>query len=179
MKLILRSTVLLGVIGVIGYGFHLFSESEIENNLDIVENGRVTLPKEIWDANENNVSSSKLKGKFIGLYFSASWCGPCRLFTPKLVEFRDHNTNDFEVLLISSDGSAKAQSNYMKKYNMPWFALKNQSEAARNLSLSLEVEYIPYLVVLDPSGNVITKEGKKDITTFGNNALESWKERAE
>ena len=83
-----------------------------------------------------------------------------------------YNTNDFEVILISSDGSAKAQSNYMKKYNMPWFALKNQSEAARNLSLSLEVEYIPYLVILDPSGNVITKEGKKDITTF-NNALES------
>ena len=78
MKLLLRSTIVLGVIGVIGYGFHLFSESEIENNLDIVENGRVTLPKEIWDANENNVSSSKLKGKFIGLYFSASWCGPCR-----------------------------------------------------------------------------------------------------
>ena len=69
MKLILRSTVLLGVIGVIGYGFHLLSKSKIENNFDVVENGRVTLPKEIWDANENNVSSSKLKGKFLGLYF--------------------------------------------------------------------------------------------------------------
>ena len=57
MKLILRSTVLLGVIGVIGYGFHLLSKSKIENNFDVVENGRVTLPKEIWDANENNVSS--------------------------------------------------------------------------------------------------------------------------
>jgi hypothetical protein len=65
----------------------------------------------------------------------------------------------------------------MKKYNMPWLAMKNQSEAARNISLSLDVEYIPYLVVLDPEGKVVTKKGKEDIASLGTDAFLSWQEK--
>ena len=51
----------------------------------------------------------------MGLYFSASWCPPCRTFTPKLVEFHKANKDKFEVLLVSADNSSKAQANYMHK----------------------------------------------------------------
>ena len=78
------------------------------------------------------------------------------------------------MVLVGSDGSAKAQANYMKKYKMPWLALKNQSDEARELSLSLDVEYIPYLIVLDPDGNVVTKSGKQDISRLGPEAFSSW-----
>jgi hypothetical protein len=67
----------------------------------------------------------------------------------------------------------------MKKYKMPWLALKNQSDKARELSLSLKVEYIPYLIVLDPDGNVVTKNGKEDIARLGSDAFASWQEAAE
>jgi hypothetical protein len=42
------------------------------------------------------------------------------------------------------------------------------------LSLSLNVEYIPYVIVLDPDGNVVTKNGKEDIARLGPDALASW-----
>ena len=38
-----------------------------------------------YDRDGNSVTLDDLKGKYIGLYFSASWCGPCRRFTPKLI----------------------------------------------------------------------------------------------
>ena len=177
MKIFFRSILVLSFIGVLSYGFHLFSKSEDTKKSNTVLNGQFFLPRNLLDTQGNTVSSDKLEGKYLGLYFSASWCGPCRTFTPKLVKFRDQNIESFEVILVGSDGSAKAQANYMKKYNMPWFALENQSEAARNLSLSLDVEYIPYLVILDPQGNLITKKGKQDIASMGKNAFLSWKER--
>ena len=177
MKNSFRFTLALTFIGVLGYGFHLFSQSEEEENEKVGVSGKISLPDNLLDANGIEISSNELAGKFVGLYFSASWCGPCRSFTPKLVKFRDQHVEKFEVVLVGSDGSGKAQANYMKKYNMPWLAMQNQSDAARNISLSLDVEYIPYLVVLDPNGKVVTKKGKEDIASLGKDALLSWQEK--
>ena len=169
-----RLLLTFGFIGALTYGLLLFSQSQQESVSSSEEVGKVTLPSELLSADGSPVSSDRVKGKYIGLYFSASWCGPCRTFTPKLVKFRDQHIENFEVVLVGSDGSAKAQANYMKKYKMPWLALKNQSEKARELSLSLNVEYIPYVIVLDPDGNVVTKNGKEDIARLGSDALASW-----
>ena len=174
MKNPLRILLTLGFIGVLTYGIHLFSQSQEVAKETTLPGKKVTLPSELLDTDGNEVLLDEIKGKYIGLYFSASWCGPCRTFTPKLVQFRDQNEENFEVVLVGSDGSAKAQANYMKKYKMPWLALKNQSDEARELSLSLDVEYIPYLIVLDPDGNVVTKSGKQDISRLGPEAFSFW-----
>ena len=34
------------------------------------------------------VSAASLAGKVVGFYCSASWCGPCRSFTPRLAQVR-------------------------------------------------------------------------------------------
>ena len=170
------------LVGAFSYAFHLFSkpESRIKEKLsESTVNGKIILPSNLLDVHGNVVSSEEIEGKYIGLYFSASWCGPCRSFTPKLIKFKEEHNANFEVILIGSDGSAKAQANYMKKYKMPWLALKNQSDAARGLSQALDVEYIPYLVVLNPDGEVVTKNGKADIARLGLSAFSAWKELEE
>ena len=72
--------------------------------------------------------------------------------------------------------SAKAQKNYMKKYKMPWLALINQSAPARKISSQLEVEFIPYLVVLNQDGKVLTKNGKNDVVRLGEKAFSFWQQ---
>ena len=179
MKIFPRILLAFLLAGAFSYAFHLFSkpESRAEEKLSESEvNGKIVLPSNLLDVNGNEVSSEEVEGKYIGLYFSASWCGPCRSFTPKLIKFKEEHNANFEVILIGSDGSAKAQANYMKKYKMPWLALKNQSDGARKLSRTLGVEYIPYLVVLNPDGEVVTKNGKADIARLGLSAFSAWKE---
>ena len=58
---------------------------------------------------------------------------------------------------------------------MPWFAMINQSEAAKQASKRLNVEYIPYLVIIDPSGKVVSKEGVKEVRTLKKAAMGLWK----
>jgi thiol-disulfide isomerase/thioredoxin len=136
---------------------------------------KVSLPDELLDAAGKAVSGETLSGKYVGLYFSASWCPPCRTFTPKLVEFHKANRDKFEVLLVSADNSEKAQANYMKKYMMPWLAVKHQSIAANLLVKKMGVSGIPYLVVLAPDGSVVTKDGRGDVDSMGDKAFLKWK----
>ena len=139
------------------------------------ESDVIIIPETLLNIDGESVSSNQLKNKYIGLYFSASWCGPCRKFTPRLVEFRNRFQDDFEVILIGADGSAKAQANYMKKYSMPWLAMKNQSPEAKQASKLSGVEFIPYLVIINSSGKIISKNGKAEISTRGSEAMEYWK----
>lgn len=73
-------------------------------------------------------STSNVQGDVIGLYFSASWCGPCQRWTPQLAQFyknfahRPGNGGKFEVVFISADKSeADALAYYREK--MPWLML--------------------------------------------------------
>ena len=136
---------------------------------------KVSLPEELLNAGGKAVSGETLSGKYVGRYFSASWCPPCRTFTPKLVEFHKANKDKFEVLLVSADNSEKAQANYMKKSMMPWLAVKHQSIAANLLVKKMGVSGIPFLVILAPDGSVVTKDGRGDVDSMGDKALLKWK----
>ena len=182
MKSNIKITASISLFAVFTYGFHLFSKNGDEpsaSNNKVLENDGIVLPDVLLDSKGNEVSVNIVKDKYVGLYFSASWCGPCRSFTPKLIDFKNKHADNFEVVLIGSDGSAKAQQNYMKKYKMPWLALINQSAAAREISSQLEVEFIPCLVVLNQDGKVLTKNGKNDVVRLGEKAFSFWQQKEE
>lgn len=44
--------------------------------------------EKLLSADGREVSASDLKGKTVGLYFSAGWCQPCKVFTPQLIQVR-------------------------------------------------------------------------------------------
>ena len=97
--------------------------------------------------------------KLIGLYFSAEWCGPCRKFTPQLVDYYKRvapEHPEFEIVFFSSDRSQYAMEKYMRDENMPWLAidfakLKDKAALRKNAG-----DGIPSLVLVDSSGNTIS-----------------------
>jgi nucleoredoxin len=106
------------------------------------------------------VDAQTLNGKYTALYFSASWCGPCKNFTPKLIEAYNkvkETRDDFEVVFVSADRDQKAFDSYFGK--MPWLSLP-YSERGRESDLNelFSVEGIPHLVMVDPNGKIINKD---------------------
>jgi len=109
-----------------------------------------------------------LKGKKLGFYFSASWCGPCRGFTPTLVEvYNELSPNgDFEVVFVSADEDEEAFKSYFSK--MPWLAIPfSDSETRSRLDELFNVNGIPHLALLDEAGKVITEDGVDIIRDYG------------
>ena len=97
--------------------------------------------------------------KYFAIYRSASWCGPCRTFTPELVSWynRKKSARDkFEVIFVSSDRSEDDMANYMKEDKMPWPALEYSKVSKRSPITGIGGRGIPDLVVIDTDGNVLS-----------------------
>jgi cytochrome c biogenesis protein CcmG/thiol:disulfide interchange protein DsbE len=57
------------------------------------------------DLSGNKVALSSYKGKAVLINFWATWCGPCKLETPWIIELRNkYASQGFEVLGISTEG---------------------------------------------------------------------------
>ncbi len=107
------------------------------------------------------------KKKLIALYFSAHWCGPCRKFTPELVEFYKRVAPahpEFDIIFISKDRSAAAMETYMREAQMPWPAIAFSKIAEKEGLAKYAGNGIPCLVLLDAEGKVISHS--YDGTTF-------------
>jgi nucleoredoxin len=109
--------------------------------------------------------ASALKGKkYLAVYFSASWCGPCRKFTPQLVDWyngRKAHLDQFDVIFVSQDKSKEEMLEYMKQDRMPWPALKFASASSSPLE-KYSGRGIPCLVVIDQQGKVLSHSYKGD-----------------
>lgn len=99
------------------------------------------------------------------LYFSASWCGPCRQFTPMLIDFYGkHSTSKkFEVVFVSSDQDESSFDAYFKK--MPWLAIPFDNEEVRDsLSTKYKIRGIPALIAVDAkSGALVTDSAREEL----------------
>src|SRR5688572_24399456 len=129
-------------------------------------------PGGLVNAQGEKVSPEVLKGKLVCLYFSASWCGPCKFVTPKLVTFRDRYKDFVEVVLVSQDRSEAEQFKYMEQNNMRWPAVRWADARAKeaNEPKKLMGKYqgwgIPKLVVFSRSGEVLDDEAATNIRSL-------------
>jgi len=142
---------------------------------------------QLLDTTGAAVSREKLTGKYLGIYFSAHWCGPCRYFTPKLQAFRDANREEFEVVFISLDLDRKNRNpaahlakkkEYMESAKMDWYTIHRNYGSAHALLNKTGKRGIPTLVVFSPEGKYITNDGKNDLNKSPLAALASWKRMA-
>lgn len=121
-------------------------------------------------------TNAVLGGKVVGIYFSAHWCGPCRQFTPMLMEFYKEFSaaKNFEIVFASSDRDQAAFDSYFS--DMPWSALPfDQRGLKEKLSQKFGVQGIPTLVWIDENGVLLTKNGREKVMTDRSAASFPWR----
>lgn len=93
---------------------------------------------------------------FLLVYYSASWCPPCKAFTPELMSFYTKMKGDypdlFELLLFSFDRKEIDMLNYMKAFKMPWPAIAYKERSNIKYLEGYESPAIPALILIDQNG---------------------------
>jgi cytochrome c biogenesis protein CcmG/thiol:disulfide interchange protein DsbE len=98
------------------------------------------------DLSGKKVSLANYKGKAVLINFWATWCAPCKIETPWLIELRNKYAGEgFEIIGISTEGDD------LKKDDKAGWA---QDKAA--IGKFVEQEHVPYPMLVD--GDSISQE---------------------
>jgi nucleoredoxin len=121
-----------------------------------------------------------LSCKVIGLYFSASWCPPCRMLTPIIAQMYSEVNQDhkqFEIIYVSSD---RDEETYLENFEeMPWKAISfSETEFMRRLGQELKVYGIPHLVVMNSKLEIIDNRARITFNEKGKDSFAYWEELA-
>lgn len=118
------------------------------------------------DLSGKKVSLADYKGKAVLLNFWATWCGPCKLETPWLIELRNkYAAQGFEVVGISTEGDDLAASDkegwahdktaiadFVKQMKVPYPILINGDSLATAYG---GLDAMPTSFFIDRSGTII------------------------
>ncbi len=101
-----------------------------------------------------------LRGKvFLLVYYSASWCPPCKAFTPELLQFYTKMKKDygdlFELILYPLDRKEIDMLNYMKAFKMPWPALAYKERDKLSYLKGYQTPAIPGLILIHQNGLIL------------------------
>ncbi|MBN2344772.1 MAG: TlpA family protein disulfide reductase [Candidatus Aminicenantes bacterium] len=104
------------------------------------------------------VTLSDLKGRVVLLDFWATWCPPCRVEVPHLLEvYRGFRDKGFVLISISLDRDLAAARAFVREKGMDWVHIIDE-EAGREIAEMYQVQYIPSTFLIDRRGKVVASQ---------------------
>jgi peroxiredoxin len=127
---------------------------------DAKNNGLGTVMADFTQADTagNPVSLSSLRGKFVLIDFWASWCRPCRMENPNVVEaYNRYKDKNFTVLGVSLDRGRPEWIDAIKMDNLTWTHVSDLKFWGNAVAQQFQIQSIPQNFLIDPQGKIVGK----------------------
>ena len=117
------------------------------------------------DPNGKMISLSSFRGKYVLVDFWASWCKPCRMENPNVVNaYAQFKNRNFTVLGVSLDQEGE-KDEWMKavmKDNLTWTQVSDLQFWNSPVVSLYNIQGIPFNVLVDPTGKIIAESLRGD-----------------
>jgi peroxiredoxin len=110
------------------------------------------------DVADKPLSIAGYKGKVVLVDFWATWCRPCVMELPNVLEtYKKHHAKGFEIIGISLDKDKEKLTNFTKAKEMTWQQFFDGKMWENKLAVKYGVRSIPMTYLLDTEGKIIGK----------------------
>ncbi|WP_199120294.1 TlpA disulfide reductase family protein [Pedobacter sp. ASV28] len=154
-----------------GEGIMAIYKKQIADGIEMIkrnEMGKKAMDFKTIDINNDSISLSQFKGKYVLLDFWATWCVPCREKTPHMIDlYNQYKSKDFVIIGIADDDyRLDAWKKAVKEDKLPWINIlrgQDKEKASRSipnkndLSELFGVHVLPTLILLDKDGKIIDR----------------------
>lgn len=139
--------------------------------------------KFINNKNEEIDPQEVYKCKIICLFFTASWCSPCEMFSKELYEvYSEGNQGEklLEIIQINYEKNDQLNINNaninMKQIlgDKPWIFIPLNDAKIEDLTKRFSIETIPVFIVMDQNGKIISQTARADIVKDGPKVVDKW-----
>ena len=158
MPKFLKITLLVGIaLVVIGF---IYLKSKSANSGDPAPE----INAELVDGSSFKLSD--LKGNYVLLSFWGSWCGPCRVKSPALIDFYQKYKSKIEVVSVALEKNAPAGIAAAKQDGFTWkHQIVEQSQFVMLSSTAQDygVSSIPTMFLISPEGTLLGEKSLKEI----------------
>lgn len=111
------------------------------------------------DVNGKPVSLSSFRGKYVLVDFWASWCRPCRMENPNVVNaYHTYKNKNFTVLGVSLDQAQPKWVEAIKADGLAWTHVSDLQFWNNAVAQLYHIQSIPANILIDPTGKIIGKD---------------------
>ena len=104
----------------------------------------------------NEVDLSKMKGKVVLIDFWATWCQPCMIELPNVLNvYKKYHGKGFEIIGISFDSDYESVKKVTKEMGMTWPQYFDGKFWGNELGIYFGIRAIPTMWLVDKDGKVI------------------------
>lgn len=111
------------------------------------------------DVNGKPFLLSSLRGKYVLVDFWASWCKPCRMENPNVVEaYQNYKDKNFTVLGVSLDQSKNNWLQAIQADKLSWTHVSDLQYWNNAVAQLYRIQSIPANLLVDPNGKIIARD---------------------